>query len=67
MSTERTEVKVYREYLICDDCAERMIWDGFELLSNPPQYNHQCPKCGKMEQTRGKCYPRLFYVDQEAK
>ena len=65
MSVKRVEVETYKEYLICDDCNENMIWNNYELTSNPPQYDHQCPKCGKVERTRGNVYPKLFCVDKE--
>lgn len=66
MSIKRLEVKVYREYLLCDNYGETMKVRGHELLSDPPQFDHQCPKCGKTEQTRDQYYPRLIYVEQES-
>jgi predicted RNA-binding Zn-ribbon protein involved in translation (DUF1610 family) len=58
MSIQQVEVKVYKEYLVCDDCGEKMIWNGLTLTSYPEQYDHHCPGCGKVERTKGACYPK---------
>ena len=28
------------------DCGEELKTTGYTLLSNPPMYEHECPKCG---------------------
>lgn len=67
MSIFTIPIQTFKEYLLCDDCSKKMMWDetimkwdGLELLSNPPQYRHRCPKCGKVE-TKNLVYPRVFY------
>jgi predicted RNA-binding Zn-ribbon protein involved in translation (DUF1610 family) len=65
MSIQKLEIKVYKEYLLCDDCGEKMIWNGMTLTSYTAQYDHSCPKCGKTERIRGQCYPQLIYTDKE--
>lgn len=32
---------------MCDDCNEELKRLPYELLSSPPQYQFQCPKCNK--------------------
>lgn len=67
MSIFSIPVDTFKEYLLCDDCSKKMRWDeaimqwnGMELLSSPPQYQHKCPKCGKRE-TKNRVYPRTIY------
>lgn len=59
----RQEVKTYQERLYCDACYENgdemeMEFMGTVLASNPPQYPHICPNCGKTHRVRGFSYPR---------
>jgi hypothetical protein len=45
----RHEVKLetYMIEQICDSCQEGMMKPtGTALMSNPPQYQHKCDKCG---------------------
>jgi uncharacterized Zn finger protein len=49
---------------VCDKCGEgNMKWDGYELLSMPPRYMHECDKCGCSETSLIK-YPRTKYVEE---
>ncbi len=49
----------------CDECQiGKMRFDGIVLTSNPPQYPHQCNKCGHA-QTFFEHYPHIEYVEKE--
>ena len=58
---KRTEVRIFVETAVCDDCDVEMISDGSYLASNPPQYDNVCPDCGNTIRTRGFRYPRNVY------
>jgi len=52
-------VTVVRERLLCDCGGELIRTDGGDLLSKPPQYPHECNKCGAQQYVRGVSYPRI--------
>ena len=57
MSERETKVETYQVRLFCDGCADsEMEFTGAVLMSNPPQYPHRCPNCGKVTHERTK-YP----------
>ena len=61
MSEVKTPVVAMNVEYICDECGEgRMIHTGVCLLSSPPQYPHQCNKCGHVKTLR-ECYPLIRY------
>lgn len=59
----RIEVKVIKVTLECEKCGGEMKSTGQALMSNPPQYPHECKKCGNTRNIRGKQYP---YIEYEA-
>lgn len=63
MTYKRIEQKVFVEYLYCDACNEKMIWDGIMLASSPPQYNHAC-KNNHVSRER-EVFPRTVYIPVE--
>ena len=62
---KQTEVKVFKEKLICDDCGEEMKSTGVVLMTYPVQYPHVC-LCGK-KTTLSEKYPRIAYEEIAAK
>lgn len=58
------EVKVYQDKLYCPICESEMEFTGAVLLSNPAQYEHECPKCGK-RLNLSKSYPCIRYEEVE--
>ena len=56
-------VSVVKDRLICDCGGEIVRTDGGVRMSNPPQYPHECNKCGEHQYIRGESYPRIRYVD----
>lgn len=59
MSVKGIPLSTFMEALLCDECQEEMIWDRMELTSNPPQYRHNCPRCGRQETIYNHHYPRI--------
>lgn len=59
-SVKQQELDVVEERLFCE-CGGEMKFNGMELLSSPPQYDHYCEKCNATERTRGVHYPRIAY------
>lgn len=47
-------------HLHCDNCCTEMEFDGNVLMSDPPQFPHTCPKCGK-KQIMDAQYPHIEY------
>ena len=63
MSEVRREVKTYRVDRLCGACGVGLMHrDGSLLLTDPPQYPHQCSSCGARETYR-IAYPYLDYED----
>ena len=54
------EVRVFMDELICDYCGAKMESSGVVLMSDPPMFEHICPKCGKKACPREK-YPSIRY------
>ena len=52
---KRREVKTYKVELICDECGVPMQFTRVVLTSYPGQYEHRCPKCGRV------LYPNCSY------
>ena len=54
----KVEVRVYVVHYYCDkeDCDGEMLSTGVMLTSDPPQYPHECNKCGESK-TFDKVYP----------
>jgi hypothetical protein len=69
MSEQRYEVRAFELDYACDHprCGGFMRPDGRHLLSNPPQFPHECYVCGARKTFTVK-YPTLAYrrVDAEA-
>ena len=62
-SRERvTPVQMYRLDLLCPKCGVVMQTGNFSYDTNPPQYDHDCPKCKHIERGYG-IYPRIIYED----
>ena len=60
-------IKAYKCYpivikLYCDDCGTEMERQPFVYTSNPPQFEHKCPKCGKTIMST-ESYPAIGYSD----
>ena len=60
-TTNRTEVRVYREDLFCD-CGAKMEFTGSSTLMHPPKYQHLCSLCRRVANVH-ECYPRTVYDD----
>ncbi len=55
------EVRVLRTTQVCDACkGGEMVFSGYVLTSNPPQYGHCCESC-KHECAFDKKYPVITY------
>ena len=60
-----TLMEVHEVNLICD-CNGRMTYTGLSRLSYPPQYEHMCNRCNKIEFKKEK-YPLKQYKIAENK
>lgn len=57
------ECEVLRVYRKCDTCGEgMMIPTGVTLFSSPPKYQHECDKCGVIENYPQE-YPYLYTIE----
>lgn len=64
---ERRRVDVCKEVWVCDECGKgEMKPTGMQLMSNPPQIEHQCSnkECRHVETARGESYPKIHYEEQ---
>lgn len=61
----KVPVKTVRVHLFCtaEGCDGEMKFNGSVLMSNPPKYQHECPKCGMISNERQK-YPAIEYVEE---
>lgn len=57
----RTEVKTFKVTLGCDRCGGEMRPTGVAIMSSPPQYPHECGKCGDTQNIIDKQYPYVAY------
>jgi len=65
MKTKK-EVKTFRVSEMCDDCLVDLKYTGMAYLTSPPQYPHECPKCGR-QYTLDKIYPTIEYSEVEGR
>ena len=54
---QRFEINPYGVKYLCD-CQSEMEFTGKSFMSNPPQYEHCCSSCGKIENLQEK-YPTV--------
>ena len=57
---EEQKVETYYVRLYCE-CGGEMKPNGMSLMSNPPQYPHNCDRCGYKENISDKRYPLTIY------
>jgi hypothetical protein len=62
MPEEHTRVYSYEIAYRCKQCDELMRYTGESLMSNPPQYVHNCTN-GHREHLR-KMYPRIDFFKE---
>ena len=49
LHTEQLEIQhILLTRLICDKCGATMFSTGIVFSTYPPQYEHQCPRCGTL-------------------
>ena len=65
MSETKRPVQPVRVDYKCDmpGCTGRMRPTGATLMSNPPQYPHDCNTCGVRMTFRGVTYPYIAYEE----
>ncbi len=59
MAEIKREAKMFMVTYVCDKCGEgEMVLQRNKpvLMSNPPQYSHECDKCGDVQRLN-KAYP----------
>jgi hypothetical protein len=67
-TVRRQKVDTFIEHLYCDDCEDvKMVWNHMELTSDPAQYPHTCPECGKTENIMGEKYPQTVQCYTKSK
>lgn len=49
----------------CDSCGEGLMLrsDGIALMTDPPEFNYKCNKCGKST-VSSQVWPRIEYVNE---
>jgi uncharacterized Zn finger protein len=62
MSETRTVMQTIQIDYTCDDCGQgQMRSDGMTLTSFPPQYPHECNKCGAVKTFTSTRYPNIVF------
>ena len=62
---ETKPVRTVRVSLRCECGGEYKSVSGVVLASMPPQYPHECDKCGEELYVEEKTYPRIEFVSLE--
>jgi DNA-directed RNA polymerase subunit RPC12/RpoP len=62
MIIKKVKIPVELHYL-CDDCKVEVESTGMVLTTDPLQYVHKCPKCGK-KYNLNQGYPCIVYEDK---
>ncbi len=59
-ATRLTEVRVFREELLCPRCSSLMSFAGAVRTVDPPRYEHRCASCDHRWWVHER-FPRLEY------
>ncbi len=59
------KAETFIEKLFCDCCHHEMIATGKALISNPPQFPHECTGCGVVENITNFSFPNAIIREVE--
>lgn len=64
MAEKKVEMVPYEVRYLCDNCGTEMRYTGKALLSDPPRFTHECPKCPHLKDLV-EVYPVIRWEEAE--